>query len=212
MKAIIFCSGVIENYAYLKNKSYADFLVICADGGVKHTEALNITPDIIIGDEDSSISQYPDNVKIIKYPTDKDFTDTHLCIDYAIGHGCDEIELLGATGGRLDHEFSHFCLLSYGLSKNIRIKICDEFNEVWMENKSFTLNRCEKKYVSFFPYGGDIESFTVRGLKYEAENMYLSCSGVQASSNEFVDTERAEIEFHSGTLLVMLCDDKKDFS
>lgn len=209
MKAIIFCSGVINDYDFLKDKCFDNCLIMSADGGIKHLNALDIVPDVVIADFDSSENCYQDGVEVIKHPTRKDFTDTHLCIDYAIEKGCDEIVLYGATGGRLDHEFSHYCLMAYGLSKGVKIMLCDECNDIWMEKSSFTINRGKRKYVSFFPYGSDIERFTVRGLKYEAENMYLSCSNVQASSNEFINNDIAEISFDKGILIVMLCDDIK---
>lgn len=208
MKAIIFCGGEIEDYTYLKDMDFDEPLVICADGGLKHTKALGVVPDIIIGDGDSWQGEYPSGPEIIKYPTDKDFTDTDLCVDCAIDKGCTEIELLGGIGGRLDHEFSHYCIMRRGLSNGVRIKMINEQNEIWMEDKPFIIKRDEKKYISFFPYGGSVEGFTVRGLKYKAAYMTLSCERVQASSNEFVDGDTAEIFFKSGTLLVMRCKDK----
>ncbi len=208
MKAIIFCSGQIENYEYLKNKDFKDCLIICADGGLRHAKALNITPHIIIGDGDSLESGFLTDAKIIRYPADKDFTDTNLCIDYAIEKGCREIELLGGLGGRLDQEFSHYCLMAYGLSKNVKIKMSNELNEIWMEDKPFILRKGDKKYVSFFPYGGNIEGFSVKGLKYEAEDICLRADLVQASSNEFSEKNIAEVTFKSGILLIMLCSDR----
>ena len=76
-----------------------------------------------------------------------------------------------------------------------------------MENRPFTLQRTEKRYVSFFPYGGPVEDFSVRGLKYETEHMTLDCGRVQASSNEFAGADEAQISFRSGVVLVMLCQD-----
>lgn len=208
MKAIIFCSGEIRDYEYLKNRDFDNCLIICADGGLRHAEALNIIPDVIIGDGDSYKGDFPQNGKVIRYPSDKDFTDTNLCIDYAIEKGYKEIEILGGLGGRRDQEFSHYCLMAYGLSKNIKIKMSDELNEITMENKPFILKKGDKKYVSFFPYGGTVEGFSVKGLKYETENMCLEPHLVQASSNEFSNNDIAEITFKSGTLLIILSRDR----
>lgn len=208
MKAIIFCSGEIRDYEYLKNRDFDNCLIICADGGLRHAEALNIIPDVIIGDGDSYKGEFPQNRNVIRYPSDKDFTDTNLCIDYAIEKGYKEIEILGGLGGRRDQEFSHYCLMAYGLSKNIKIKMSDELNEISMENKPFIFKKGDKKYVSFFPYGGTVEGFSVKGLKYETENMCLEPHLVQASSNEFSNNDTAEITFKSGTLLIILSRDR----
>ena len=132
-----------------------------------------------------------------------------MAIDCAIENGADEILLFGGLGGRIDHEFSHFCLIKYALDRRVRLKLIDDINEIWMENKPFELRRGRKKYVSFFPYSGAVTDFTIKGLKYEAENMTLSTGEVQASSNEFAESDIAKISFDNGTLLVMLCDDRQ---
>ncbi len=208
MRAIIFCGGDVSDYDFYKNIDFEGSYIICADGGLRHAQKMGIEPDLIIGDRDSWNGEYPDEIKTIVSPPEKDLTDTNLCIDNAIEHGCDEIILIGALGGRRDHEFSHICLLAYGLKRNVRIKISDRYNEIWMEDRPFTLKRGERKYVSFFPFGGDVEGFSIKGLKYETENMRLVCDEVRASSNEFADSDTAEISFKSGRLIVMLCADR----
>ena len=84
----------------------------------------------------------------------------------------------------------------------------DGSHEIWMEDKPFALYPNDKKYISFFPYGGDVCGFTVKGLKYQAEDICLSCDRVQASSNQFDGEEQAKISFQSGgVILVMRCND-----
>ncbi len=208
-KAVIFCNGVIDDYKYLQKRDFSNVLVICADGGLRHLKKIGLMPEVIVGDNDSWLCEYPDASKIIKCPREKDYTDTQRCIDYAIESGCEEIEIIGGFGGRLDHEFSHYCLLAYGLNRGVEITITDEHNEIFIKDKPFAIEKIDKKYISFFPFGGCVEGFSVKGLKYSAEDMRLECNLVQASSNELESSDRAEIDFKSGMLLVMLCDDKK---
>lgn len=205
-RAIIFCSGEMDTDDVWKEE-YNDDLIICADGGIKHTKRLGISPDRLIGDFDSAEKECQKDTNCLVYPPEKDYTDTNLCIDYAIEKGCDEILIFGGLGGRVDHEFSHFALMLYGLNKGVKIKLLNGRNEIWMENQPFVLEKTEKKYVSFFPYGGNVEDFSVKGLKYEADNIVLDCGLVQASSNEFMENDQAEISFKKGNLLVMLCQD-----
>lgn len=208
MKAIIICGGDVGDYEFYKQSDFDGAYIICADGGLKHCKKLNIRPDLIVGDNDSWTEQYPAEIESVVSPPEKDYTDTNICIDEAIERGFKEIMLIGALGGRRDHEFSHFCLLAYGLKRGVKIKILDRYNEIWMEDKPFELFRGSRKYVSFFPFGGDVEEFTVRGLKYEAEKMRLACDEVRASSNEFDKCDAALISFKSGRVIVMLCDDR----
>lgn len=211
MRAVIFASGVIEDYSYIDKESVSDALVICADGGYEHALKLGIHPDVIVGDSDSIKSEYPDDgrTRIIRCPAEKDYTDTNKCIDVAIEDGCTDVEIYGGLGGRFDHEYSNICLMAYALEKGVRVKLVNMHNEIWMEKTGFCLHRGSKKYVSFFPYGGAVDGFSVRGLKYSAENMRLECHLAQASSNEFAECDIADIDFKSGTLIVMLCDDAK---
>ncbi len=211
MKSIIFSSGEIRDYRYLRNIDFSEYLVICADNGYSHALELGIVPDVIVGDNDSYENEYPSNIKHFLYPPEKDKTDTNIAIDYAIEQGCDEIDLYGGIGGRIDQEFSHFCLMKYALDRGVRLKMIDDINEIWMENSSFTLSsrNSGKKYVSFFPYGGSVQNVCISGLKYEAQNMTLSTGLVQASSNEFIDGRRGEVRFDGGVIIVMLCNDRK---
>ncbi len=209
-RAVIFCSGEMDTDAVWLPE-YREALILCADGGYRHAKRLGVTPDLIIGDLDSGVTEYPDEIESQIYPSEKDATDTNLCLDYAIDKGCDEVVVLGGLGGRLDHEFSHYALLLYGLRKGVKVRLINGDNEIWMEDAPFTLEPSEKRYISFFPYGGDVEDFTVRGLKYETEHMTLRCDLVQASSNQFENEEKAFVSFrHGGVLLVMRCRDSKE--
>ena len=77
-----------------------------------------------------------------------------------------------------------------------------------MENKPFLLENNGKKYVSFFPFGGDVKGFSVKGLKYEADGITLECGKVQASSNSFEkDAAAAQVKFDSGYVLVICSED-----
>lgn len=209
MKSIIFCSAEIKDYSYLSNINFSEYLIICADGGYEHAMRLGIIPNVIIGDNDSWSIEYPDSIETYSYPPDKDKTDTNLAIDYAIEHGCTEIEIHGGIGGRIDQEFTHFCLMKYALDKNITLKLIDDINEVWMENKSFNLQpNSNKKYVSFFPYAGIVENVSIKNFKYEADSLTLDPGLVQASSNEFSDNKVGRVEFENGIVIVMLCNDR----
>ena len=50
MRCVIFCAG---EFCGLAEPLREDDLVIAADGGLRHTQALGIRPDIVLGDFDS---------------------------------------------------------------------------------------------------------------------------------------------------------------
>ena len=207
MICYIFCSAPIENYDYLQKFDFEKGFVICADGGYLHTERLGIIPDLWLGDGDSLNKNRITAKETITFPAKKDYTDTDLAVTEALRRGFKEIVILGALGGRLDHEFSHFCLLKKVLESGAKAVLINEKNEITMENKNFTVHPDGKKYISFFPFGGDVTDFSVKGLCYDAEGMHLECNKVQASSNCFDDGKPGEISFSSGYVLVIKSND-----
>lgn len=207
MRCYIFCSAPIDSYEFLKKYDFQKAFVICADGGYVHAKRLGLTPDIWLGDGDSLGKVEIAAKEKLVFPAKKDFTDTDLAVQEALKRGYDEIIIIGALGGRLDHEFSHFCLLKKILDNNAKGFLVSEKNEITMEKESFSVFPDGRKYISFFPFGGDVEDFSVKGLCYEAENMHLSCSEVQASSNCFEDGKVGEVSFSSGYVLVVRADD-----
>lgn len=207
MRCYIFCSAPIDSYDFLKKYDFQKDFVICADGGYVHAKRLGLTPDIWLGDGDSLGNVEIEAKEKLVFPAKKDFTDTDLAVQEALKRGYDEIIIIGALGGRLDHEFSHFCLLKKILDNNAKGFLVSEKNEITMEKESFSVFPDGRKYISFFPFAGDVENFSVKGLCYEAENMHLSCSEVQASSNCFDDGKVGEVSFSSGYVLVVRADD-----
>ena len=207
MRCFIFGSAPIESYDYLENTDFSDSLIICADGGIKHAEALGLTPDVWLGDGDSLCGEEIKVGERYTFPVRKDNTDMDLAIELALEKGSCDITVIGGIGGRRDHEFSHFCLLKKLLENGASGRFIDEKNEISMADKSFTVYPDDKKYISFFPFGGDVTNFSVKGLRYEAEGIHLSCSKVQASSNCFDGENEGHITFDSGYVLVIRSND-----
>ena len=82
-------------------------LVAAADSGLLAAGKAGIRPDWIVGDMDSLgdpalLDAYPPE-RVIRYPHEKDFTDTELALKLLWEQGCDEVWLFGGGGGRTDH-------------------------------------------------------------------------------------------------------------
>ena len=110
MRAVIIGNGDIKDYKYIKSKISADDFVICADGGLRHIENLDIKADVAIGDFDSA--DIDEEITHYVFPVDKDYTDGELAVNYAVENGYDDILLIAMTGQRLDHTLSNFFLLA----------------------------------------------------------------------------------------------------
>ena len=71
---VIFCAAAFDG---LLAPILSDALVIAADGGLRHTEALDLTPGIILGDFDS-LGYVPADSRV--YPVEKVDTDAMLAL------------------------------------------------------------------------------------------------------------------------------------
>lgn len=202
MRAVIISGGEIYDYSAL-NISGSDF-IICADAGARHLEHLCVKPDLLIGDFDTFQGDLTDTKKI-KFPPEKDKTDTCLAVDFAISEGYDEILIFGALGGRADHSLANIFLLKYMLEKNVKGELFDGKNRVFITDKGFTISE-RGVYVSLFPLFSDVVGLTLRGMKYPLNDYYLPCGSQLCISNEVTD-ESAAVSFKSGLLAVMLCRD-----
>ena len=107
---ICYIVGAGEFYGSFSPKE--DDLVIAADGGYEALVKLGIRCDILIGDMDS-IKKIPIGIEILRHKVEKDETDMYLAYIEGKKRGYSEFSLHGGVGGRPDHTFANYCLLSY---------------------------------------------------------------------------------------------------
>ena len=150
MKALVIANGCIKDVDYYQQKIVKDAydFIICADGGLKNALRLHIIPDVVIGDFDSTdeevLQEAEDKgVEIIRYPVEKDQTDTDIVLDYLIERDYTQITMIGCLGNRVDHSLGNIVLLKKLLDHNISGRIIDEHNEVHLINDKIEF--CGKK-------------------------------------------------------------------
>ena len=144
--------------------------------------------DILLGDFDSYTDKLPDDVKILKVPAEKDFTDTQMAIDEALARGADELVIVGGLGGRLDHTLSNLSILAELWKMRVHTVMTDGFNRVRYINGSSTLiARSGFKYVSIIALSEKLKGVSIEGCKYPLQNATLTRSAPSLSvSNEIV--------------------------
>ncbi len=190
------------------------FLTICCDGGIRYLANLKIPPDVIIGDMDSANASELEayaarGVRILKYPSDKDATDTQLALEHALGLEPEAIEIWGALGGRIDHALANLFLLNMGQKAGIKIRLIDEFCETFIMERETTFADAIGQTVSLFALSFKTEGVTLQGFQYSLDNEALEMSNPRGISNIIVSSP-AIIYSSSGSLLVVRYW-KKDF-
>ncbi len=166
-------------------KSYANSsYVIAADSGYDTCKALEIVPNLLVGDMDS-VSAVPTDVELYRVKSEKDFTDTMLAVGIALERGTESITVIGGGGGRADHWLSNVFLLESLCDKGVRGKLCDGENEI------FILKDSEDKIPKGVRYFGllalEDSTVTVTGCKYPLFEHKLTRSLPYAVSNEVTD-------------------------
>jgi len=189
-------------------------LNICCDGGARHFRNLKIKPDIIIGDMDSidpdQLAAYStQGIKIIKYSSNKDYTDTELALDYALGLKPQKIYIWCSLGGRIDHTLANIFLLLKGQKKGIEIFLIDEYCEIFVLNKETVLINEEGKTVSLLALTPEVTGIILSGFLYSLENGTLKMGESRGVSN-IVNQVQAGIQIEKGNLLVIKYH-RKDF-
>lgn len=209
-RALIISAAPCENLDYVKKilKRYPDIVVICADGGAKYASKLNIKPDVIVADFDSSENTIECS-EVIKLTPEKDDTDTQHAALLALERGCKELILVCATGGRIDHMLSNLLLCEQVYELGGHLSVIDEQNIIMLHaGGQMKFARQElKKYISLIPLDEKLEGVTMKGLKYPLENAVLTRKKIISVSNEPVSDD-VLIEISSGKALVILSDDK----
>lgn len=206
MKGLIISGGNrVKIETLLEN--IKDRYIVVADGGIKNLVGTDIIPDEVLGDFDSIDEEgksfiEKNNIKIEKYPSRKDFTDTELCLEVLLKKGADDIVILGATGTRLDHMFSSMFLLERLKKENVAGKFIDDYNGVsFISNEIVEVKKNKYKYLSIVPVSKEV-CLTLKGTEYEVENLKFNRFTTIAVSNEVKD-EVAKIEIDGEGFLIL---------
>ncbi len=208
---VLIITGGRTNDAFLaerlRQQTYS--MIIAVDHGLEAADRLKITPDFIVGDFDSVseaiLRKYRESSTPMEtFPREKDKTDTQIAIELALTHNADSIELIGATGSRLDHTLANVHLLLLPLRLKQEACILDENNKIYLKDSSFIIERGRQygNYVSLLPFGEKVEGLTLKGFKYPLDSIVLEAGSSLGISNEIIE-ETASIEFYNGVLLVI---------
>ncbi len=187
MRALIFANGMLDGQEKVPELIRPDDLIIAADGGANHCDALGITPDILIGDMDSV---RPDvlkrlrtaGVEIIAHPARKDQTDLELALGLACERGASEVIVLAALGHRWDMSLANISLLS---ASDLPISFIEGQQEITLirGGRRAEFHGNPGDILSLIPVRGDALGVTLEGLEYPLDNDALRFGATRGISN-----------------------------
>jgi thiamine pyrophosphokinase len=197
--ACVVCNGVLSDTAEAYPVIHNSQLVIAADGGSKHLALLHVEPDVIVGDMDSLVPDTWPNVQRISYHMEKNKTDTELAVEYAFSQECQQVSLLAATGGRLDHTLGNIALVARYPGR-VAILLEEATLVAADKTQKCLLHGAKGTIVSLIPFGTDPVTIRSEGLKYPLDDRPLT-HPTHGLSNEMIGSE-ASIWVLTGVLLV----------
>lgn len=206
-KAVILTGGEEVSKKTLMNFINNNTYVICADKGGETALKYNIDTDVLLGDFDSINKEAICRLgaKTIKYPAEKDYTDTELAIEHAVEKGFKEIILLNATGGRPDHELANFMLMAKYKDYNLKIAGNNFFSFLLKEN--IKLENMKDMVFSLIPLSS-LKEVSLEGFLYEIKEKNISIGESLCISN-IIASDIAEISISEGTAIVIISETEK---
>ena len=181
--------------------------VVVLDHAVHRVLDLGIKFDVLMGDFDRDFDpqkilerQYP--LEIIHAP-DQNKTDLEKGIEFLIERGFPAVNIVWATGRRMDHTISNLTnIIRY--KDQIRIVVLDDYSKVFPLRGSF-----EKWYTAATPISlipvGTVSGITTQGLKYNLQNETLILGWRSGNSNEAAQDGFVRVSAQAGDLLIMEC-------
>lgn len=208
-KCTIISGAPNDNISFLYNNVDQSSFIICADSGYVRLIKAGITPNLIIGDFDSSQRPSLDS-SVITLPCEKAYCDTFECVQYAVRNGYNDIEIFFALGSRFDHSLANVMSLKYCLDNNVSCKIIDDHNRLSLVSNEYTFTS-EYKYFSLFALFGDCMGVSINGARYDQSFYDLNKMNIHqgdqfAVSNE-ISADKCTISIDEGILLLIESND-----
>jgi len=195
---IIFCAAEFDTLAApIQPEDY----ILAADGGLRHTEKLHITPHGILGDFDS-LGYVPQGAQV--FPVEKDDTDAMLAVRKGLELGYRDFLFYGALDGpRLDHTIANFQTLQFLSDRGAAgYLVGKDYLITVIRRETLTFDPGCTGILSLFCLGPDARGVTLKGLHYSLEQGTLTSGFPLGVSNHFTG-QPASVTVDEGSILVL---------
>ncbi|MEC7135122.1 MAG: thiamine diphosphokinase [Candidatus Thermoplasmatota archaeon] len=173
-----------------------DKMIIAADGGADKLLEYEILPDKVIGDFDSISDKAATKLEdwlILNKDIQK--TDLEKAVDYAIERGSKKIQIVGWSGGRIDHT-----LAALGLAFIPNVELIDDKFIVKVISDLEVISG--EKGTLFSLIAMPEARVSIDGARWELNHEKLRMSG-RGIHNEIGTSGKVSVQCHSGKLLLV---------
>ncbi len=207
--ALIIANGESCNRELLNQLLEWSPLVVVLDSAVDRVLELGIKIDVLIGDFDRGFDynrykelQYP--IEIIKIE-DQNSTDLDKAYNYLIEKGIPAVNVVWATGRRMDHTFTNLTnMVKY--AGQLKVVLLDDYSKVFLLPKHYKKWYPAGTTISLIPIG-HVENIYTENLDYPLCDESLTLGFRTGSSNAVTKDGTVSIRYEKGYLLMMECND-----
>jgi thiamine pyrophosphokinase len=190
-----------------------DALVVAADSGLHHAQALGRRVDVVVGDLDSvdpgALAEAEDaGTTVERHAVDKDATDLELALLAARDRGCSEVIVIGGSGGRLDHFLANALAIGSDDLAGVRIQARMGAATVHLVRDTLSFAAPRGALVTLLPLNGAAHGVTTESLRFPLVDESLLPGSTRGVSNEVVESP-ARVSVRDGVLLVILPDGRE---
>ena len=189
-------------------------MVIAADSGLELAASLRLTVDLVVGDFDSVdpavlAAAERAGTAVERHPADKDQTDLELAVLAAGRLGATRVVIVGAAGGRIDHELANTLLLGSPDYASLHLEVLGNGGRIVAVHDRAEIAGAPGDLVTLLAVGGPARGVRTAGLRHPLRDETLEPGSTRGVSNVFLETT-ATIELADGVLLAVLPDSEVD--
>jgi thiamine pyrophosphokinase len=182
--------------------------IIAADGGATRCLDAGLRPDAVVGDMDSldprvAASLRSEGIDFLTAPAEKDVSDLDLAVGHARTLGVTELVVIGALGGRLDHELAALGTLARAADLAPEIATPGARALVLSASGRSRASVLGPALFSLMPLLGEAR-VDCSGARWMLTNARLEPISSLGLSNKVPDGSVAEIVVHEGVVLLYL--------
>lgn len=163
--------------------------VIAADAGIRHAVALDVRPELWVGDFDSVPDNLPPQLADTprqKFPAAKNETDGELAVAEAVKRGATQLILIGAFGGpRADHAFLHLTLAMRLAEQGVSVLLTSGHQEgvpLLQGGKQAQFDYADETIFSVIAFD-DLAGLTVTGAQWPLDAFNMPFGSSRTISN-----------------------------
>lgn len=201
---------IIANGASCSNELLGQLLewspiVVVLDSAMERVIDLGIKVDVLLGDFDRNFNpeiykekQFP--LEIVHTPN-QDKTDLEKAFDYLIEKGHKAVNVVWATGRRIDHTL-HNLTISAAYQNQLKVVFLDDYSKAFLVPKKYQKWYAKDSILSLIPIG-TVKNINTKNLFYSLQNEELKLGYRTGNSNHVTKDGIVSIEFEKGDLILI---------